>query len=69
MERQPVSSANLASAGHDAKGETLEIEFKNGSVYQFDGVPEETFKGLMSANSPGGFFHQNIRDKFPFTRL
>lgn len=39
MLRDPVSSSNIASIGYDPGSETLEIEFTNGSIYQYFNVP------------------------------
>ena len=39
MERQSVSSSNLASVGYDPNSETLEIEFKGGTIYRYFNVP------------------------------
>lgn len=69
MQRQPVSSSNLASIGYDAGQQVLEIEFLNGSVYSYFGVPEGLFDQLMAAGSRGSFFSQNIRNQFQFERL
>ena len=51
MERIPVSSSNLCSVGYDPGSQTLEIEFNHGGVYQYAGVPEGEYEGLMSACS------------------
>ena len=40
MERQHVNSSNLESVGYDPTTQTLEIEFLNGGLYQYSGVPE-----------------------------
>ena len=69
MERVSVSSSNLSSVGYDKSTETLEIEFRNGAVYQYMGVPQETFQGLMSSKSVGKTFHSDIRDRFSFKRV
>ncbi len=68
MNRQPVHSKNLESVGYDPKALRLEIEFKNGSVYQYEGVPGEMHSALMQAPSQGSFFNRNIKDRFPFQR-
>ena len=68
MERQPVSSSNLASIGYDPNSETLEIEFKNGSVYRYFNVPSFEHERLMAADSHGVYFNANIKDKYPFER-
>ena len=61
MDRIPVSSRNLASVGYDPTTSTLEIEFNTGSIYQYFGVPQEIYEGLMNAGSKGTFFHHNIK--------
>lgn len=60
-EEQYVESSNLLSASYDAEEMKLRITFKNGSQYEYEGVPEEDFIGLLSAESKGKFFYQNIR--------
>ena len=68
MERQPVSSSNLLSVGYDSNSETLEIEFKNGSIYRYFNVPPFEHERLMAADSHGVYFNANIKDKYPFER-
>lgn len=68
MERQPVSSSNLVSVGYDPNSETLEIEFKGGTIYRYFNVPSFVHEQLMSANSHGVYFNANIKDKYPFER-
>lgn len=68
MERQPVNSSNLVSAGYDPTTGTLEIEFKGGDVYTYSGVPQTIYDGLMSANSPGHYFHNVIRMSYPYKK-
>jgi hypothetical protein len=69
MERVAVSSSNLSSVGYDPDTQTLEIEFHHGGVYQYAGVPEEVFQGLMSSDSQGKYFHANIKNNYPFSKL
>jgi len=61
MERIPVSSSNLASVGYDPTSATLEIEFRSSGIYQYYGVPEDVYEGLMGAGSKGTFFDQSIK--------
>lgn len=61
MTREYVSSSNIASIGYDATSETLEVEFNNGSVYQYYNVPENLYQGLMSADSKGKYFDAYIK--------
>lgn len=69
MDRQPVSSSNLASVGYDSGSETLEVEFKNGSIYQYYNVPQVMFESLMQAPSVGSFFNANIRNNYACAKL
>lgn len=61
MERTPVQSSSVSSVGYDRDSSTLETEFLNGSVYQYFGVPESIFDGLMNAPSKGTFLDQFVK--------
>lgn len=69
MERIPVNSSNIGSVGYDSGSDTLEIEFINGGTYQYSGVPEGVYEGMMGADSKGKYFHANINKKYPFSKL
>lgn len=69
MQRTSVQSSSLHSVGYEEETKTLEIEFNNGSVYRYYGVPFSVYQGLMSAPSHGKYFHQHIRDVYPYTRV
>ena len=64
MNRTPVTSTSIKSVGYDSGNKTLEVEFKAGKVWQYQGVGESTFKQFISSGSLGAFFHQNIKGKF-----
>ncbi|MDU9406353.1 KTSC domain-containing protein [Pseudomonas sp. zfem001] len=68
MERVPVGSSNIASIGYDANSETLEIEFLNGSIYEYYGVPAHTHQELMNAGSHGSYLSANIKNAYPYAR-
>lgn len=61
MNRISVTSSNLTSVGYDDGRRILEVEFTDGSIYQYFGVPLEVFDGLLSAGSHGKYFHRNVR--------
>ena len=69
MQRQRVSSSNLASVGYDEKSSTLEIAFHGGRIYQYDGVPKPVYDSLMSAGSPGSFFDANVKRAYGCRRV
>jgi hypothetical protein len=69
MVRNPVSSSNLYSVGYDSVTRTLEVEFHSGRVYQYFGVPNSIYVGLMNAGSHGQYFNAHIRNVFPYLRI
>jgi hypothetical protein len=69
MDRKPLESSTVASAGYDASTSTMEVEFTSGTLYDYFAVPRSTFERLLTAESPGQFFNQHIRDVYPFRKL
>jgi len=69
MNRQSVSSSNIASIGYDANSQTLEIEFLNGGVYQYFDVPQYVYDGLMSASSHGQYLAHNIKGTYRYSKV
>lgn len=64
MERQPISSSNIISAGYDPVTQTLEVEFKNGVVWQYMHFPEKMWYEFIGAPSQGKYFNSQIRPRF-----
>jgi hypothetical protein len=69
MQRVTVESTTLGSAGHDDQAAVLELQFRNGTVYQYSLVPQQVYRDLLQAESKGRFFNHNIRGKFPYQRI
>lgn len=69
MDRQPVASSNLSSVGYDTGTEVLEIEFLDGSLYRYTGVPVTVYTGLMQAPSKGSYFFAHIRTTYSYQQL
>ncbi len=69
MIRDPVSSSNIASIGYDPENETLEIEFTNGSIYQYFNVSAGLREQLMAAPSKGQFLNTYIKNAYPYSRV
>lgn len=61
MERVRVSSSSLASIGYDPENQILEIEIRNGGVYQYFKVPEDIHRDLMAASSHGRFYNVYVK--------
>ena len=69
MERDVVNSSNLVSVGYESATETLEVEFKGNSVYQYYNVPHFMYERLMAADSIGRFFNAEIKNAFPCEKV
>lgn len=69
MERYYVTSSNLASVGYDAATQTLEVQFLNGSIYQYFNVPRHIYEQLMREGSKGRFLNAYIKNAYPFSRV
>lgn len=64
MKRKSVASSAIASLGHDAKTNTLHVEFASGRVYAYSGVSADEHKALAAADSIGAHFNEHIRPHF-----
>ena len=69
MDRQPVASSNIKSIGHCGSSETLEVEYLDGGVYQYDQVPTGTYQELMQATSKGRYVHEFIKGRFSYRKV
>jgi len=66
MKRTSVYSSNLVSVGYDLSSQILEIQFPDGSVYQYNRVPQEIYINLMNADSHGQYFYAMIRNSYQY---
>jgi len=62
-------SSNVASVGYDHKTQTLEVEFTNGSVYQYFDVPQSVYDQLINADSVGKYLNVNIKGSYRYARV
>jgi hypothetical protein len=69
MQRVPVDSTTLASAGHDAAAAILELRFRSGAVYRYFDVPHAVYQSLLAAPSKGAYFNQNIRGRYRYQQM
>lgn len=67
--REPVASSNVASIGYDEPTETLEVEFLNGTVYQYFNVGADLYQQILAAPSKGQFLNTYIRNAYPYSRV
>ena len=69
MKRKPVKSEKLTSIGYDKAAEVLEIEFPNGSIYQYYNVPPKEYRKLMKASCIHRYMNLHIRSVYPYKSL
>lgn len=69
MDRITVASSNVASVGYDAETAVLEVEFRNGGIYHYEGVPQPAYDGLMASGSIGAYLNANIKSQYGCTRV
>jgi len=69
MKRISVNSSNIASIGHDSSINTLEVEFLNGGVYHYFGVPSSVYNSLMGADSHGKFLNAYIKGTYSYQKV
>jgi len=60
MKLIPIESSILESVCYDPPRLVLTIAFRNGSVYEYAGVPEGIYRELIEGPSKGKFFHKYI---------
>lgn len=64
-----VDSSNLKAYRYDKTGMALDVQFKNGSVYRYNGVPMTVAKNLGQASSVGSFFASNVKSIYEVEKL
>jgi hypothetical protein len=66
MERSPLASSSVASAGYDDAARVLEIEFTSGRIYQFEEVPRGVYDWLLRTPNKGSYVARMINSKFVY---
>ena len=69
MYRQRVDSSAVVSVGYDKKRRILEVEVEGGAVYQYLDVPAREYFALVSAESVGRYYNEQIKAGYEFRRL
>jgi len=64
-----VRSSSLAQVAYDGRRAMLQVEFRDGTAYQYAGVPLWTYHELLRADSKGAYFNHHIRNRFPHAVL
>ena len=65
----PCVSSNLLAYGWNKKKQVLIVAFRDGSVYQYNEVPESKWLLFKTAPSKGKYLWKEIRDQFEYERI
>jgi hypothetical protein len=69
MERKRVNSTSIRAVGFDPNAQTLEVEFSNGSIVQYQRVSAEIHRRFLAAPSPTSYFRDQIEESFTARRI
>ena len=69
MQRQSVRSSHIKSIGYSPSQQMLEVEFKDGKVYQYYDVPKKEYIAMMEAWSKGRHLDKHIKPKYRYAKV
>ena len=55
-----AKSGNINKISYFEDEEIMHVKFKNGSTYQYEGVPKRIWEEASTAKSIGSYMHQSI---------
>ena len=58
------NSSAIKRAEYNSATRRLTLWFPEGHSYDFCGVPEQIWEGLLRARSKGAYYNQHIRDRY-----
>jgi hypothetical protein len=64
VQRKPLKSRAIISAGYDEVTGELELEFRSGHVYRYAGVPPAVYAWLLRIENKGGFVRRMISGRY-----
>ena len=65
----PVNSSMANAVGYDPSQQVLQVEYSNGSVYEYSDIDTETWESLQTTDSIGRFINQNIKGQYQSKRI
>jgi hypothetical protein len=66
MKTHTFNSSQLKSGKFDENKDELYITFNTGKEYVYTGVMNDIWQGLISAESSGKYFNENIKRKYSY---
>lgn len=65
----PVKSSYIDAIGHDPSNNQLQVQFKDGSTFIYDGVPAKVHADMLKSDSIGSFFHAKVKTNYTGKKL
>lgn len=62
-------SRHLYGGDYDSATQTLVIQFVNGAIYRYSGVPETAADALFQSGSSRDYFNDKIKGRYPYAKL
>lgn len=69
MEMKPIHSGKLRAVGYDPRSRILQVQFDEGSLWQYSGVSEEAWRRLSNSGAAWSYFRDNIEEEFTGKRV
>jgi hypothetical protein len=63
-----IESSSLSKVAYHDHRAILQVEFRDGTIYHYLGVPVHTYRDLLQADSKGAYFNLHIRSLFAHTQ-
>ena len=69
MVRERVNSTAIRNIGYDPKRLILEVEFHNGTIYQYMNVPGNVHNTIMHHESQGRYLNMEVAKRYKYKRI
>jgi KTSC domain len=69
MKLIPVDSSSVRSIGYEEERSILYVQFNDGDVYEYFGVPTGDFIDLLHTESIGWFVNKQIKPYYDYRKL
>ena len=64
-----IQSSNIVRTEYDTQNETMIVEFKNGSKFEYEKVPHKVYSQFRLAESQGKFFSTSISRGYKYKKI
>ena len=64
MQRVPLKSSAIISAGYDPDERALELEYRSGHVYRYEDVPASVYEWLLRIENKGVFVRRMVAGRY-----